>query len=177
MSIVVRTPRPATGLADAIRNAIWAVDSEQPVSTVRPLNDFITERNTPNRIMAQLVAFFGALALLLGAVGIYGVMAHSVQQRIHELGVRMALGASPAEVMHLVLGQGLKLTLAGMVFGLLAAAAATRGLAAILVNVKPSDPLTFISVAALFAFVALAACYLPARRASRVDPMVALRYE
>ena len=177
MSIVVRTPRPAPGLADAIRNAIWAVDSEQPVSTVRPLNDFITERNTPNRIMAQLVAFFGALALLLGAVGIYGVMAHSVQQRIHELGVRMALGASPAEVMHLVLGQGLKLTLAGMVFGLLAAAAATRGLAAILVNVKPSDPLTFISVAALFAFVALAACYLPARRASRVDPMVALRYE
>ncbi len=177
MSIVVRTPRPAPGLPDVIRNAIWDVDSEQPVSTVRPLNEFITERNAGNRIMAQLVAFFGALALLLGAVGIYGVMAHSVQQRIHELGVRMALGASPAEVMQLVLGQGLRLTLAGMFFGLLAAAAATRGLAAILVNVKPSDPLTFISVAALFAFVALAACYLPARRASRVDPMVALRYE
>lgn len=177
MSIVVRTPRSAPELPDAIRSAIWAVDSEQPVSTVRPLNDFITERNTPNRIMAQLVAFFGGLALLLGAMGVYGVMAHSVQQRIHELGVRMALGASPAEVRHLVLGQGLRLTLAGMLFGLLAAAAATRGLAAILVNVKPSDPLTFISVAALFAVVALAACYLPARRASRVDPMVALRYE
>jgi len=177
MSVVVRSSRPTPGLASGIRNAIWAVDGEQPVSTVRPLNDLITERNTPNRIMAQLVGFFGALALLLGAVGIYGVMAHSVQQRIHELGIRMAWGASPAEVVRLVLGQGLKLTFAGMLFGLLAAAATTRGLSAILVNVKPSDPLTFVAVAVLFSLVALAACYLPARRASRVDPMVALRYE
>ena len=127
--------------------------------------------------MAQMVGFFGLLALLLGAVGIYGVMAHSVQQRIHELGIRMALGASPAEVLRLVLRQGLKLTLAGMAFGLLAAAVVTRGLAAILVNVKPNDPLTFIAVAAFFSLVAAAACYLPARRASQVDPMVALRYE
>ena len=127
--------------------------------------------------MAQLVGFFGALALLLGALGIYGVMAHSVQQRIHELGIRMALGASPAEVMRLVLGQGLKLTSAGMLFGVLAAAAITRGLSAILVNVKPDDPLTFIAVAVFFSFVALAACYFPARRASRGDPMIALRYE
>ncbi|MGB8540526.1 MAG: ABC transporter permease [Candidatus Acidiferrales bacterium] len=177
MSVVVRSSRATPGPASGIRNAIWAVDSEQPVSTVRPLNDLITERNTPNRIMAQLVGFFGALALLLGAVGIYGVMAHSVQQRIHELGIRMALGASPTEVMRLVLGQGLKLTFAGMLFGLLASAATTRGLSAILVDVKPSDPLTFIVVAVFFSFVALAACYLPARRASRVDPMIALRYE
>ncbi len=177
MSVMVRTPRQAPGLASGIRNAIWAVDSEQPVSAVRPLNDLITERNTPNRIMAQMVGFFGLLALLLGAVGIYGVMAHSVQQRIHELGIRMALGASPAEVLRLVLRQGLKLTFAGMAFGLLAAAVVTRGLAAILVNVKPNDPLTFIAVAAFFALVAAAACYLPARRASQVDPMVALRYE
>ncbi|MGA6958601.1 MAG: ABC transporter permease, partial [Candidatus Acidiferrales bacterium] len=177
MSVVVRTSRAAPDLASGIRNAIWAVDSEQPVSAVRPLNDLITERNTPNRIMAQMVTFFGVLALLLGAVGIYGVMAHSVQQRIHELGVRMALGASPGEVMQLILLQGLKLTSAGMFFGLLAAAAVTRGLAAILVNVKPDDPFTFIAVAVFFSLVALAACYIPARRASRVDPMVALRYE
>jgi putative ABC transport system permease protein len=177
MSIVARASRPAPDLPSEIRNAIWAVDSEQPVSTVRPLNDFITERNTPNRIMAQLVGFFGLLALLLGAVGIYGVMAHSVQQRIHELGVRMALGASPAEVMRLILRQGLKLTFAGMAFGLLAAALVTRGLAAILVNVKPGDPWVFVSVAVFFALVAAAACYIPARRAARVDPMVALRYE
>jgi putative ABC transport system permease protein len=177
MSVVIRSSRSTSGLASGIRNAIWAVDGEQPVSAVRPLNDLITERNTGNRIMAQLVGFFGGLALLLGAVGIYGVMAHSVQQRIQELGIRMALGASPAEVMRLVLGQGLKLTFAGMLFGLLAAAAITRGLSAVLVNVKPSDPLTFVAVAALFSLVALAACYLPARRASRVDPMIALRYE
>jgi len=131
----------------------------------------------PNRIMTQLAGFFGALALQLGALGIYGVMAHSVQQRIHELGVRMALGASPAEVMQLVLKQGLKLTFAGMLFGLLAAAAATCGLSAIPQNVKPGDPSTFIAVAVFFSFVALAACYIPARRAMRGDPMVALRYE
>jgi putative ABC transport system permease protein len=177
MSIVVRTPRSAPALASDIRNAIWSVDSEQPVSSVRPLNDLITERNTPNRIMAQLVGFFGALALLLGAVGIYGVMAHSVQQRIHEIGVRMALGASPGEVVRLVLGQGLRLTFVGIVIGLLAAAGVTRGLSAILYTVKPSDPFTFAAVAAFFAVVALAACYIPARRSSRVDPMVALRYE
>ncbi|MFZ0522998.1 MAG: ABC transporter permease [Candidatus Acidiferrales bacterium] len=177
MSIVARASNAAPDLPSEIRNAIWAVDGDQPVSTVRPLNDFITERNTPNRIMAQMVSFFGALALLLGAVGIYGVMAQSVQQRIHELGIRMALGASPAEVMQLILGQGLKLTFAGMAFGLLAAAAVTRGLAAILVNVKPNDPFTFIAVAVVFTLVALAACYIPARRAARVDPMVALRYE
>jgi putative ABC transport system permease protein len=177
MSIVVRASRPAPGLASGIRSAIWSVDSEQPVSAVRPLNDLITERNAGNRIMAQLVGFFGALALLLGALGIYGVMAHSVQLRIHELGVRMALGASHSEVMRLVLGQGLKLTFAGMIFGLLAAAATTRGLSAILQNVKPNDPLTFVAVAVLFALVALAACYFPARRASRVDPIIALRYE
>ncbi|MFZ1973705.1 MAG: ABC transporter permease [Candidatus Acidiferrales bacterium] len=177
MSIVARASNAAPDLPSEIRNAIWAVDGDQPVSTVRPLNDFITERNTPNRIMAQMVSFFGALALLLGAVGIYGVMAQSVQQRIHELGIRMALGASPAEVMQLILGQGLKLTFAGMAFGLLAAAAVTRGLGAILVNVKPNDPFTFIAVAVVFTLVALAACYIPARRAARVDPMVALRYE
>ena len=177
MSLVVRTSRAVPGLPSEIRNTIWAVDSEQPVSTVRPLNDFITERNTPNRIMAQMVAFFGLLALLLGALGIYGVMAHSVQQRIHELGVRMALGASPPEVLRLILGQGLKLTFAGMAFGMLAAAVVTRGLAAILVNVKPNDPAVFVAVAVFFALVAAAACYLPARRASQVDPMVALRYE
>jgi putative ABC transport system permease protein len=177
MSIVVRTSRPASDLAAGIRNAIWAVDSEQPVSAVRPLNDAITERETGNRILATMVAFFGVLALLLGAVGIYGVMAQSVQQRIHELGIRMALGASPAEVMRLILSQGLKLTFAGMAFGLLAAAAVTRGLAAILVNIKPNDPFTFIAVVVVFTLVALAACYIPAHRAARVDPMVALRYE
>jgi putative ABC transport system permease protein len=177
MSIVARASRPTLGLASGIRSAVWSVDAEQPVSAVRPLDDLISERNTGNRIIAQLVGFFGALALLLGAIGIYGLMAQSVEQRRHEIGIRMALGSTPRQVMRLVVGQGLKLTFAGIGFGLLAAAGATRGLAAILYNVKASDPVTFVAVAAFFALVALAACYIPARRGSRVDPIVALRYE
>jgi len=177
MSIVIRAPKPAPKLASSIREAVWAVDSEQPVSIVRTLDDVITEQNTGNRIVTQLVGFFGVLAMLLGAIGIYGVMANSVEQRRHELGIRMALGASPAEVMRMILGHGLRITVAGIVVGLLAAVAATRSLASILYKVKVSDPLTFVGVAAFFTFVALAACWIPARRSSRVDPMVALRYE
>ena len=177
MSIVARASRPAPGLASSIRSAVWSVDAEQPVSAVRPLDDLITERNSGNRIIAQMVGFFGALALLLGAVGIYGLMAQSVEQRRHEIGIRMALGSTPRQVLGLVVGQGLKLTFTGIALGLLAAAGVTRGLAAILYNVKASDPVTFFGVAAFFALVALAACYIPARRGSRVDPMVALRYQ
>jgi len=129
------------------------------------------------RITTQVIGFFGALALLLGAIGIYGVMAHSVGQRIHEIGIRMALGASRGEVMRQVLGQGLKLTFTGIAFGLIAAAAVTRALSSMLYKVKASDPAAFVFVAGFFSLVALAACYLPARRAMRVDPVVALRYE
>jgi len=176
-SIVARTSGAAPGLATEIRDAIWAVDGEQPVSTVRPLDDLITEQNTPNRILTQMIGFFGGLALLLGAIGIYGVMAHSVVQRMHEMGIRMTLGASPRDVMGLVLRQGLKLTLVGIAFGLLAAAGATRALSSILYKVQAGDPVTFAGVPAFFALIALVACYFPARRAGRVDPMIALRYE
>jgi predicted permease len=177
MTIVVRSSRPSPDLASGIRDAVWAVDSDQPVSTVRPLDDIITERNAGNRILTQLAGFFGLLALLLGAIGIYGVMAHSVAQRTHEMGIRMALGASPRDVTLMVLRQGMKLTLVGIVIGLLVAAGATRGMAAALYKVNAGDPITFAVVAAFFTLVALAACYIPARRAMRVDPMVALRYE
>jgi putative ABC transport system permease protein len=177
MSIVARTSRPAPNLAAAIRGAIWAVDSDQPVSLVRSLDDMITERNTPNRILTQMIGFFGVLALLLGAIGIYGLMAQSVEQRTHEIGIRMALGSSRGAVTRLIVGQGLRLTLWGIAFGLLAAAAATRALGSILYQVKANDPVTFVAVAAFFAVVALAACYIPARRGSRVDPIIALRYE
>jgi len=177
MSIVARTSRPAPNLAAAIRGAIWAVDSDQPVSLVRPLDDMITERNTPNRILTQMIGFFGVLALLLGAIGIYGLMAQSVEQRTHEIGIRMALGSTRGAVMRLIVGQGLKLTFGGIAFGLLAAAAATRALGSILYQVNANDPVTFVAVAVFFAIVAVAACYIPARRGSRVDPMIALRYE
>jgi putative ABC transport system permease protein len=175
MSIVTRNSRPSTEAASAIRTAVWSVDADQPVSTVRTMDDLITERNTPNRILTQLLTFFGVLALLLGAIGIYGVTAQSVQQRVHEIGIRMALGASSSDVTRMILAQGLKLASAGIACGLLAAAGVTRGMAAILSTVKSNDPVTFIAVATFFALVALAACYIPARRGSRVDPIVALR--
>ncbi len=179
MSIVARarTPASAPQLTTGIRDAIWSVESEQPVSRIRTLDDLISEQNTLMRITTQVIGFFGALALLLGAIGIYGVMAHSVGQRIHEIGIRMALGASRGEVMRQVLGQGLKLTFTGIAFGLIAAAAVTRALSSMLYKVKASDPAAFVFVAGFFSLVALAACYLPARRAMRVDPVVALRYE
>jgi predicted permease len=175
MSIVTRNSRPSTEAASAIRTAVWSVDADQPVSTVRTMDDLITERNTPNRILTQLLTFFGVLALLLGAIGIYGVTAQSVQQRVHEIGIRMALGASSSDVTRMILAQGLKLASAGIACGLLAAAGVTRGMAALLSTVKSNDPVTYIAVATFFALVALAACYIPARRGARVDPIVALR--
>lgn len=129
------------------------------------------------RVTTQIVSFFGALALLLGTIGIYGVMAYSVGQRIREIGIRIALGAGNSKVMWMVLGQGLKLALAGIALGLVAAVGVTRTLSGMLYKVKASDPATFVFVAVFFTFVALAACYIPARRAMRVDPVVALRYE
>ena len=127
--------------------------------------------------MTKLMVFFGALALFLGTIGIYGVMAHLVSQRIHEIGIRMALGASPVEVLRMIIGNGLKLAIAGVAVGIVVALGATRALTTLLYQVAPTDPLTFIVVPLLFVAVAVAASYLPARRAMGVDPMVVLRYE
>ncbi|MFZ0036533.1 MAG: ABC transporter permease [Candidatus Acidiferrales bacterium] len=177
MSIVARTAGPAPDLPAAIRNAVWTVDSEQPISLVQPYDDVISEQNAGNRILTQLAGFFGVVAMLLGAIGIYGVMSYTVEQRTREMGIRMALGASPGDVTRIVLWQGLKLSLVGVVIGMIVAAGTTRGMVTLLYNVKAGDPITFFGVAAFFTLVALAACYIPARRAMRVDPMVALRYQ
>jgi putative ABC transport system permease protein len=123
------------------------------------------------------MVFFSVLAMFLGAIGICGVMAHLVSQRTHEIGIRIALGATPSQVLRMVINHGLKLALIGISVGVLVALAATRALAAQLYQVTPYDPPTFIGVALLFALVAFAACYLPAWRGTRVDPLVALRYE
>jgi ABC-type antimicrobial peptide transport system permease subunit len=123
------------------------------------------------------MVFFGALAMFLGTIGIYGVMAHLVSQRIHEIGIRMALGASSVQVMRMVIGSGLQLAVVGIAVGILVALGATRSLTTLLYQVAPNDPLTFVAVPILFVAIAMAACYLPARRATHVNPLVALRFE
>jgi putative ABC transport system permease protein len=177
LGFVARAAGNAQALPTAIRDAIWAVDGDQPVSSVEQMETLMATQDAGNRVLTKLMVFFGVLALFLCAIGIYGVMAHTVAQRTHEIGIRMALGAEPRKVMGMVVAQGLRLTAVGIVIGVGAAFAVTRSLAFTLYQVKATDPATFVGVALLFAVVAVAACYAPARRAMKVDPMVALRYE
>ena len=177
LGFVVRTAANSVTMATAIRDTIWAVDREQPISSVEPLETLMAIVDTGNRVLAKLMIFFGALAMFLGTIGIYGVMADVVSQRTHEIGIRTALGASPRQVASMIIDQGLKLALIGIAVGVLCALGATRALATMLYQVTPNDPLTFIVVPIAFAAVVAAACYIPARRAMRVDPLVALRYE
>ncbi|HUL15774.1 MAG TPA: ABC transporter permease [Terriglobales bacterium] len=177
LGIAVRAVGSSPALPNAVRDAVWSVDPDQPVSSVEQLDTLISISDSGNSVLTKLMVFFGLLAMLLGAIGIYGLMSQLVSQRVQEIGIRMALGASPLQVLRMVIGQGLRLALIGIAIGVLAALAVTRSLAAVLYGVSPSDAATFIGVAILFAAVAVAAGYLPARRAMRVDPIVALRYE
>ena len=177
MSLVVRTVLPAGTILPAIKNAIWSVDRNQPVFEVRTMDEIIAEIISAQRIASFALDVFAFLALTLAAIGIYGVTSYAVSQRIHEIGVRMALGAQPSDVMNLVFGQGLRFALWGVGIGLLAALALTRLMASLLYGVTATDPLTFAGVAILLTLTVMAASYVPARRAMRVDPMVALRYE
>ncbi len=176
LAFVVRSSADPTMMATAIRDAIWSVDPDQPIS-LAPLETLIAVVDAGYRVVTKLMVFFGALAMFLGTIGIYGVMAHLVSQRIHEIGIRVALGASSVQVMRMVIGSGLQLAVVGIATGILVALGATRSLTTLLYQVAPNDPLTFVAVPILFVAVAMAACYLPARRATRVDPIVALRYE
>ena len=177
LGFVVRNSGDSAATATAIRDAIWSVDRDQPVSSVEPLETLISIGNAGDGVVSKLMVFFSALAMFLGVIGIYGVMSHLVSQRTHEIGIRVAMGATPSQVLRMVISHGLKLALIGISVGLLVALGATRELAAQLYQVTPYDPPTFIGVALLFALVVLGVCYLPARRGMRVDPLVALRYE
>jgi putative ABC transport system permease protein len=153
------------------------IDAEQPISDVRTIKAWVSESTARSRFGALLLGIFALVALLLAAVGIYGVMSYSVAQRKHELGVRMALGARSGDIFRLVVGQGMTLTLIGIGLGLAAAFALSRVLTSLLYGVSATDPATFVIITLLLAIIAFVANYIPARRATKVDPMMALRYE
>jgi putative ABC transport system permease protein len=160
-----------------VKNAVWSVDHNLPLSHVQTLEHAIGNATWQSRFSLLLIGLFSALALVLAVIGIYGVMAYEVAQRSHEIGIRMALGAGRAQVLGLVLGRTMVHAGAGILAGIVAAAMLTRYLAMLLFALKPLDPVTFAAAAGLFAIVALAAAYLPARQATTVDPLVALRCE
>jgi putative ABC transport system permease protein len=177
MNLVVRTKGDPWSVAGALRNEVRAIDPDQPVSAMRPMTEWVDSSVAQPRYRTILFGLFAALAMILAATGIYGVMSYSVAQRTHEIGIRMALGARRADVLKLVVGQGMLLTLIGVVIGLLAAYGLTRVMASLLFGITARDPITFAVVAALLTTVAFVACFVPARRATKVDPLVALRYE
>ncbi len=177
MTLAIRTPGASAALIEDVKKQVWSVDSQIPVSEVHSMEDLMGVSLAQQRFNMLLLGLFAALALILAAVGIYGMMAYRVGQRMHEIGIYIALGAQRRDVLRLVLGDGAKLAFFGIAIGITGAMALTRVMTSLLFEVTPTDPETFAVVAILLAIVALAACYVPARRAMRLSPMVALRYE
>ena len=175
--LVLRTKGEGATVAAAVRQAVWSVDKDQPISNIRTMDQVFATAISQERFQALLLGLFAALALVLACVGLYGVISYAVAQRTHEIGVRMALGARPGDVLKLVLRQGMGLTIVGLVVGIAIGSVATSVLSDMLFGVTPRDPLTFLGVPALLLLVAFLACYIPARRATRINPLVALRYE
>ena len=177
VDVVLRSDNAHPATVDSIRNAVTSMNARQFVYNVRTLDGIISKSLAAQRFSMILLGAFAVLALLLASIGIYGVISYVVGQRTHEIGIRMALGAERLQILRLILGGGGMLALAGVVLGLASAAALTRLMASLLYGVRATDPVTFAAVATLLTLVALTACYIPARRATKVDPMVALRYE
>ena len=177
LTLVVRSSSDPMALAGPVRNEILAVDKDQPVSNIRSMESLVSASVAQPRFYLLLFGIFAALALILAAVGIYGVLSYSVTQRMHEIGIRLALGAKPSDVVKLVVGQGMILAIIGVGIGLIVAFILTRLMSSLLYKVSATDPVTFAALALLLVAVALLASYIPARRATKVDPMIALRYE
>jgi putative ABC transport system permease protein len=177
MTLVARTQADPALMASAVKQQVWKVDPQLPITRVETMKEVAGESVAGRRFNMLLLAIFAGLALVLAAVGVYGVMSYAVTQRTQEIGIRMALGARAMDVLTLVIKRGLTLILIGVVIGLGGALALTRLLANLLFGVRPTDTLTFVAVSLVLILVALLACYLPARRATKVDPLVALRFE
>jgi ABC-type antimicrobial peptide transport system permease subunit len=177
-NVVIRTRGPAEDLIPAVRSELLAVDPTFAVKEISSVSSQIGDTLAATRLASTLISIFGLVALLLASIGLYGVMAWMVSHRTREVGIRMALGAKPGDVLKLIIKQGMVLTLAGVVIGLFAALIATRLIdTQQLYGVSATDPFTFAVIALLLTVVSLLACYLPARRATKVDPLTALRYE
>jgi len=177
MNVVVRSTLPLESLARVVREAVNGMDRTLPIVKLRTMDDVFSDSIARQRFLAQLLGIFAGLALALAAVGTYGVLSYLVTERQREIGIRMALGADRSNVLSMVLKQGLATTVIGLLIGVGGALALTRLASSLLFEVKPTDPLTFGAVAGVITLVALVACVVPARRATRVDPMVALREE
>jgi predicted permease len=178
-TLQIRSSMPPDSLAPIVQREIQALDANDPIEEIQTMKESLggTLGYFIYRVGAALAAAMGLLGLLLAVVGVYGVVSYAATQRTQELGIRMALGASPRQILSLLLKQGIQLVAAGLLFGLAGAWALTRAMSSMLVGVSPSDPLTYLSVSALLSSITLLACWIPARRALRVDPTVALRYE
>jgi putative ABC transport system permease protein len=177
MRLLVKSGADPAALTSAIREAVHSIDKDQPIFAIVTMKQLVSDSVATRRMTLVLLGLFSGLALILGAIGIYGVISYSVAQRTHEIGIRMALGAPRGDVFRLVVGQGLKLAGIGIAIGIVAAFGLARLMSSLLYGVSTTDFETFVGVAILLVFVALLACYVPARRAMRVDPIVALRYE
>jgi len=177
MTVIIKGSADPNQMVAAIRQKVKEIDPDQPIYSVRTMDDIRSESVAPERLNLMLLSIFAGLALVLAIVGIYGVMSYTVTQRTHEIGIRMAIGAQPRDVFKMVIGQGMLLALVGVAFGLVGAFGLTRLMATMLFGVEPTDPATFASIAVLLTGVALIACYVPGRRATKVDPVVSLRYE
>jgi putative ABC transport system permease protein len=179
-TIVVRTPLEPATVMPVIKAVVYGAGSDQPIFDVQTMQQIVADSMSSQRFPMILLGAFAVLALLLASVGIYGVISYSVTQRTHEIGIRVALGAKKRNILRLVVGQGLRMVLTGLAIGCVAALILTRLLSSfshLLYGVGTSDPITFVTLSAALTTIAVMACYIPARRASRVDPMVALRYE